>query len=162
MLAFQWTTCRLFTHLGCKCCFVITRFADWPGAIQITWNQQDPIDKDNHICHGMLDQTAFGVNAHISPRLSRKIRLSIECLLRAGLIVKAILHNHMEEVVSKFRKENSDEDEPGKWSRDMQLTTKDIQTIREAWRSRQGDYTNDDATTVKSWVHRNLELVHIY
>lgn len=68
------------------------------------------------VCHNMLDQTVFAVNAHISPRLSKKFHLSIEHLLRAGLTVKAILQNHMDEVVSKFRKDHPDEEECRKWS----------------------------------------------
>lgn len=105
---------------------------------------------------------SLGVNAHVSPRLSKSFCLSIERLLKAGLTIKAILQNHMDEVVLKFRKDHPDEDESGKWSHDMQLTAKDGQTIWEAWRRRQADYTNDDATTMKIWVHRNPDLVHIY
>lgn len=104
-------------------------FTNRPGALEITWNQQAHMDKKGNICHGMLDQTTFGVNAHISPRLSKKSRLNIERLLKAGLSMKAILQNHMDEIVTKFRKDHPDEDESGKWLRDMQLSTKDVQTI---------------------------------
>lgn len=125
-----------FHRRGCQCKFVTTMFANHPGALKLMWCHYEHVDKDSNWCHGMLDHTTFGVGAHIAPRLSKKFRLSIEKLLRAGLNIKAIMENHMTEIISKYRQDHPDEEENGAWSRDMQLFVKDIQTVREAWRRR--------------------------
>lgn len=96
-----------------------TLFANRLGALQITWCVHEHHDKNNNVCHGMVDKTAFALGAHLSPHLSKKFRLSIERLLRAGLTVKAILQNHQEKVIAKYKKDHPDEEDSAKWSRDM-------------------------------------------
>ncbi|CAM6114359.1 unnamed protein product [Calypogeia fissa] len=65
---------------------------------------------------------------------------------------KAIIRAHFQEVNTRWRKDHPDEDCGVIFSRDMQLTPKDIWTVREAMRRQQPFHTNDDAAAVKMWT----------
>lgn len=138
---------------GCRCAFTITAFADRKGQLLLRWLQREHVDRNNKPCHGLDDPTAYAVGAHISPRLSRWSRAYIERCLMAGFTAANIIKEHEQAIITKWRKQNPTEDcEATFQSRDMQLSPKDVRTIREGWRRRQPDFTTKDEVAIKLWV----------
>ncbi|CAM6089221.1 unnamed protein product [Calypogeia fissa] len=78
--------------------------------------------------------------------------------MSASAIVKA----HFDEVFARWRKDNPDEDADVIFSRDMQLTPKDVWTVRESMWRRQPDYVTDDAAGVKLWTLQNDDDILLY
>lgn len=147
---------------GCQCSFSTTHFVHRKAAVLIHWLQKDHKDQNSAICHGLEDKSAYASNCHISPRLSLKLRAKIERYLRAGLSAKAIVRAHFDELSTKWRADHPDSDAQVIFSRDMQLTPKDIWTVRESLRRRQPFYSTDDATGVHNWVLQNPKDVLLY
>lgn len=121
------------------------------------------VDKLGHTCHGMDDPTAYEAGAHVSPRISRWSRAFVERCLMVNIAPADIIRDHNESIILKWRSENPNEDVPLTFhSRDMQLNTKDVRTIKEGWTRRQKDHSTKDPILVQNWTVKNPDWVHLY
>lgn len=148
---------------GCLCSFTVTKFPERPHSILLRMLHSFHFDKLGNRCHGMDDPTAYEAGAHIAPRISRWSRAYVERCLMVNIAPSDIIKDHTDAIIRKWRQKNPDEELPHTFhSRDMQLTTKDIRTIREGWARRQNDHSTKDPVQVRNWTLKNPHWVIKY
>ncbi|KAL3701153.1 hypothetical protein R1sor_019175 [Riccia sorocarpa] len=145
---------------GCQSHFAVYMFRDKPTVCCVRWKLRRHVDAAGVICHGLQDPTAIAVNAHLAPRISNDLRLFMERLLRAHVQPTDIVKEHHRMVRGRMVAENHSEQQF--WSRDMQLTIKDVLNVQAALRRQSQVYSSCDATSVRMWVQSNSEKIIFY